>query len=160
MTARNQRPAEASELESSLDVAAALMRAAFVLKQVVQRRLTAAEASATPAELALLHLLSLEDGQRVGALSDATTRDRTVVTRIADRLVKRGLVKRREDAQDRRAVCLWITEAGRALHEGLFPLRQDIVARATAHLSPPEREALVRALVELRTQLLEQIEED
>ncbi len=45
-------------------------------------------------------------------LSDLTTIDRTTLTRALDNLVRRRLVERRPDAEDRRSVRLRLTDAG------------------------------------------------
>ncbi len=103
------------------DVPVAMVRAAFALREVIESRFRRVKPEITPVEFGLLHLLALEDGQRVGTLADAVVRDRTTITRLADRLVAKKLVVRREDPEDRRAVRHWLTATGRKLHARLLP---------------------------------------
>ena len=131
-----------------------------MLRQLMQKRLLEAGVSLTPAEMGVLHLLSHDDGQRVGVFADHTTRERTVMTRIADRLVGKGLVERREDPEDRRAVCLWLTDAGRSLHGEMAPVRDAVSRQISASLSPGEQKKLTAALEALRERMIRLIEED
>ena len=131
-----------------------------MLRQLMQKRLLEAGFPLTPAEMGVLHLLAHENGQRIGVIADQTTRERTVLTRIADRLVRKGLVERREDPEDRRAVCLWLTDAGRSLHRELTPIRDAVVAQVTDSLSGAEQRKLTAALEALRERMNRLVEED
>lgn len=64
----------------------------------------------------ILGLLSLGD-ERASALAHRLAVSRPTVTALADSLVERGLIAREVDADDRRAVTLSITPAGRAAVE-------------------------------------------
>lgn len=80
----------------------------------------------------ILGLLSLSD-ERASALAHRLAVSRPTVTALADSLVERGLIAREADADDRRAVTLSITPAGRAAVEAtgaaLRATLDDIVAR-------------------------------
>jgi len=54
-------------------------------------------------------------------LARALTQEAQSTTELADRLERRGLVRRIRDARDRRLVLLELTEDGRALYERLQP---------------------------------------
>lgn len=78
-----------------------------------------------------------------------------VVTRLASALADAGLVERRPDANDRRAVLLALTPTGRRRARAM---RRDLVAAARELLEPvPEarRKALAAALEELQVLLPE-----
>lgn len=62
----------------------------------------------TPALHALLALYK-RDGQHATSLAASIGYPATSFTPIVDRLELRGFVERHEDAQDRRAVCIWLT---------------------------------------------------
>ena len=162
MSARKSQTviAEALTHAAEGDVGVALMRTAFVMRQSLQRELALHEPRLSPAELAILHMLSMADGQRVGDLADAALRDRTTLPRIADRMVDKDLIERRPDPDDRRAVRLWITATGRKLHRRLLPIRHALVERATGHLADNERQVVIRALVSVRERLLADQGED
>ena len=82
----------------------------------------------------------------IGELSEACLAKQPTMTRIVDRLAAQGLVRRSDDAADRRRVSVSLTPEGLALAEGL-------VAEARAHearaLSPAKAAALKRTLREI-----------
>jgi DNA-binding MarR family transcriptional regulator len=159
MSARNEL-SETLALEVEKDLGVALMRTAFVMRQALQKRLAGAEPRLSPMELAILHMLTLADGQRVGDLADMSNRDRTTLTRIADRMVDKALIDRRVDPDDRRAVRLHLTDAGKHAHARLLPLREELIESATGHISARERARMIRALTAMREQLLSDMGEE
>ena len=76
------------------------------------------------------------------------TRD-SDITRLLDRLEKRGLVERRRSAGDRRALEIGVTKAGLKLLSGLDQPVERLHQRQFSALSPAQREALSEALVRL-----------
>lgn len=66
----------------------------------------------TIAQMRLLWTLRDEDGQPVGALAEHLGVNPSTITGHIDRLVKQGLVRREEDAEDRRIVRNYLTETG------------------------------------------------
>ncbi len=69
----------------------------------------------TMRQLRVLLILSFSDGLAGGQLADALGVGLPAVTGIANRLAARGLVRRAEDAADRRVRRVYLTEAGTAL---------------------------------------------
>lgn len=63
-------------------------------------------------------------------------------TEVTGTLAARGLLIRRRDIRDRRAVVLELTDAGNALVERLFPEHTDRVRRAFAPLADDEKRVL------------------
>jgi MarR family 2-MHQ and catechol resistance regulon transcriptional repressor len=63
-------------------------------------------------------------------------------TEVTATLSTRGLVARRRDPRDRRAVAIDLTAAGRTLVERLFPDHADRVSRAFRALSDGEKRSL------------------
>lgn len=66
----------------------------------------------------VLHQLRVgpEGGRRMTELANALVMRPSSCTRLVDRLVERGLVERRADVVDRRAVRVSLTAAGRSAH--------------------------------------------
>jgi MarR family 2-MHQ and catechol resistance regulon transcriptional repressor len=67
-------------------------------------------------------------------------------TYVVDKLVKRGLVRRRQSGTDRRVVLLALTTAGRRLIRQIFPRHAHAMRRAVAALPPREQARAVRLL--------------
>jgi len=80
----------------------------------------------------VLMIARLGDGVRPGALADALGLEPSSLVRVIDQLIASGLVERREDASDRRARTLHLTERGQAcagqLEAALVPFRRTLFA--------------------------------
>jgi MarR family transcriptional regulator, 2-MHQ and catechol-resistance regulon repressor len=64
------------------------------------------------------------------------------ISLIVEQLVRRGLVERRRDADDRRRVSVRLTAQGRRLIQTVFPRHLKSVMAEFATLSPAEQESL------------------
>src|SRR5689334_171062 len=71
------------------------------------------------------------------------------ITTAVDRLERKGLVERRGHPEDRRTRMVHLTAAGRDLISCAFAQHEAAMERATAGLSPQEREEAVRLLKKL-----------
>jgi DNA-binding MarR family transcriptional regulator len=65
--------------------------------------------------------------------------DKVAVSRAVAALLKRGLVERAADRQDRRRATLRLSVRGRAMHARIVPLALDYEARLAEALSVEER---------------------
>lgn len=102
------------------------------------REYTAAQASA----LAVL----LDHGpMRMGELADRESIRMPTATALIDGLTRNGLVARRPDPNDRRAVLVELTEHGQDVLSRVGHERDTILAGALAGLHPDERAALAAA---------------
>lgn len=68
------------------------------------------------------------------------------VTYLVDRLTEKGLVERRECAEDRRARYASLTRKGTALLDRIFPEHAERIALALAGLTPQEQQQATRLL--------------
>jgi DNA-binding MarR family transcriptional regulator len=78
------------------------------------------------------------------------------MTRLLDKLEERGLLAREAVPGDRRALTIMLTDAGRAMWNDIAPSAQRVHDLAMAHLSPTEREELLRLLSQVRDNLAAQ----
>src|SRR5437870_1987986 len=67
-------------------------------------------------------------------------------TYVVDKLVKRGLVRRRQSGTDRRVVLLALTSAGRRLIQRIFSPHAHATRRAVTALPPSDQARAVRLL--------------
>jgi DNA-binding MarR family transcriptional regulator len=96
-----------------------------------------------------LALLAREDGMSQGELSQRFDIDPSRVTRLAKRLEREGLLRKKRDRGDKRVVRMYLTEKGRGLFEDLSDRRERFDRRVGAVLSPEELKELRRMLGEL-----------
>lgn len=124
-------------------IAGMVMAASRVLVGVAARSLSAAGNDITVPQFRALVILATRGPQQPVGLAEALGLTSSSVTRLCDRLIRKGLILReREDAGgDRRAVRLSVSEAGSRLVEEVTARRtaeiRDIVARVPAEERPP-----------------------
>ena len=93
-----------------------------------------------------LNLLTDGHAVSVKGLSERIGLSLAGVSRAVEGLVQRGMVKRVEDPDDRRAKRLTLTSKGRRTMEGLMALRLAGVREFVARLDPDAHAALQHAL--------------
>ncbi len=130
-------------------------RTCHIMRKTFGRTFLAAGHSVTPEEWVLLNRLWVHDGQRPAELAESTVRDRSTVTRLLDGMVKKGLVRRETDPDDRRAVQTWLTPAGEALKGQLIPVAEGLLKRATRGISERELTTTRKTLHKLQANLIE-----
>jgi len=101
---------------------------------------------ATLQEWRVLAALREKDGRRMGDLSETTSIEVSTLTRLVDTMEKRGLVDRRRDGEDARAVLLHVTPAGRRLTRRILPIAEHYETAALAGFNAAEADKLRAAL--------------
>ena len=134
------------ELESVVD---AVLTASRVLVAVAARSLADVADEVTLTQYRSLVVLAARGPQSVAAMADELSVTPSTVSRLSDRLVRKGLVRRREDRRDRRAVRLALTSAGRALVDAVTERRRTEIAALLDGIPSAEQRLLVQALQRL-----------
>jgi DNA-binding MarR family transcriptional regulator len=93
-----------------------------------------------------------EDNQTVKGLSEKLFLEPSTMTPMLKRLEAMGLLRRERDSEDERSVRVALTDTGRQVREKAFAYRE-ITAKASG-LSPEEFRVLQKAIVKLRTNLI------
>lgn len=98
-------------------------------------------------------LINLDPAQpiRHGDLAERVILSRTALTRLVDRLVKRGWVERQPDPADQRAIRIGLTPAGRELRRNAARTNAHIVRRHFAPLDTAQLSELDGLLRQLRS---------
>ena len=94
----------------------------------------------------VLAALREQDGRRMGDLSDTTSIEVSTLTRLVDNMEQKGLVARRRDSGDARAILLHVAPAGRRLTQRILPIAERYEAVALAGFNAGEAEMLKAAL--------------
>ena len=98
-----------------------------------------------------LAVLSVNDGPLIRDLSVYTVTEQSTLSRALDQLQADGLVRRETDMSDNRAVRIYITDAGRAAFEVLWPHMASAYARMFRGISEDERAAFIGTLRKMLT---------
>lgn len=96
-------------------------------------------------EYDVLYTLSKsEEPLRLGELKQGVLLSQPALSRLVVRLVDRGLIERREDSSDRRAVSLALTELGRTLQQRVGRAHAKSVATEMSALDEDEMRQLTK----------------
>jgi DNA-binding MarR family transcriptional regulator len=101
---------------------------------------------------AMFHLARCE-GINQRTLAGTLEIEPITLTRLIDRLEKKGWVERREDTNDRRAYLLHLTDRARPVMEELRALAAGTRQEALRGVSADEQARLARALTTIKTNL-------
>lgn len=101
-------------------------------------------------EWRLIAVLADEGPLTPQSLCERTVMDKVTVTRAAQALVRRRILRREPNASDGRSHRLRLTPAGKELHRRIAPLALEYEARLLAHIGQPEAERLKRQLQRLQ----------
>ncbi len=104
-------------------------------------------------QLRVLFLLRTEDGASAGALAESLKVTPSTLTRIVDRLVRQGLVRRETDDGDRRLVRHYLSASGASTVEELERSGRARMDEVMDRLSAHQLERLVSALEDLTAAL-------
>ena len=104
----------------------------------------------TPAQLRALRTLARHETMRLSELSDHLQVAPRTATEVVDALQARGLVRRRADPADRRAILIEVTERGAGLLAETAEDAPGFGPASGADLGPADRAELARILGELR----------
>lgn len=100
----------------------------------------------TTPKMRALAVLSVVEGPLIRELSVLTVVEQSTLSRALEQLTNDGLVRRESDATDSRAVRVFITDAGRASFESLWPHMAEAQARMFRGIPEEERRAFVATL--------------
>lgn len=112
-------------------------------------------ADISPSQYNMLRILrgAGVEGRTMGEISERMINRDPDVTRLADRIVKRGLARRMRDADDRRVVKLFITRPGLDLLAELDPDVDRYLDEAFAGLEKAKQRQLIELLGEVRDKM-------
>lgn len=127
----------------------AVLSASRVLVAIAARSLADAGEEVTLTQYRSLVVLASRGPQGVAALAEAVAVTPPTASRLVDRLIKKGLVRRRTDRNDRRQVRIALTEPGRALIEAVSKRRRREIAELLSTIAPETQRSVVDALAQL-----------
>jgi DNA-binding MarR family transcriptional regulator len=98
------------------------------------------------AKMRALATLSARDGLQIGELGVIAVVEQSTLSRALDALCADGLVDRRPDPEDQRASRMFLTTAGRAAYDRLWPHMKASHDRMFEGVGPDERVAFLKTL--------------
>jgi DNA-binding MarR family transcriptional regulator len=125
----------------------------FLMEQIVKRYRQVAletlrnnDAGLTVDQWVVLKQISENNGGSQVEIGQSTVKDAPTTTRIIDQLVKKNLISKQLDPEDRRRYMVFITEKGRKLIERLLPVVQAYRRIPVKDFSATEQQDLIGLL--------------
>jgi DNA-binding MarR family transcriptional regulator len=126
-------------------IGAQMYLAVTILKRKTSDAIKAAGAIVTLEQLAILGVLTnSEEPMNMSQLSREVFKVNANVTRIVDKLEKKGLAKRVAGLSDRRSFKIYVTEEGRNEYKRMEPILLNNLKDCTKTITPDERKELLR----------------
>ncbi len=122
------------------------MRASNMVAAAIAHSLAVADTKVTLPQLRILVLVRDGGPLNMKSVAEGLGVNPSNASRTCDRLVKGGLLDRRDDPQDRRNVALTLTRSGRNLVAAMLRQRETIFAQVVARMGPEERAQLTTGL--------------
>jgi DNA-binding MarR family transcriptional regulator len=138
--------ARGSGVTSAETVIDALLRASRLLIGLSARSIAAVDDSITLPQFRLLVVLSTRGPLNLAALAEHLDVKSPTATRMIDRLIAGGLVKRETNPISRREVVIDLTGTGASVVTRVTQLRRREIAAIVANMPAPHRKWLVDAL--------------
>ena len=127
----------------------AVLSASRVLVAVAARSLADAGEDVTLTQYRSLVVLASRGPETVAELADHVAVTPPTASRLCDRLVKKGLIRRRAGRHDRRQVHIALTETGRELIDAVTVRRRREIADLLAAIPLETQRSVVTALTQL-----------
>lgn len=124
-----------TKAELALELGHSMAELRNYLRQHVQLKIKELGVNITFEMLEVMSVLWKKDGVNQQEIADRTLRDKSSMTYLIDNLVKRKMVNRVEDENDRRNKLIFLTDESKALKENLYPWVTEVYTLATEEIN-------------------------
>ena len=124
----------------------AVLSASRVLVAVAARSLADVAEEVTLTQYRTLVVLASRGPQNLAGLAEAVGVTPATATRMCDRLVRKDLIRRRTERDDRRQLRVALTAKGRSLVDAVTVRRRQEIARIMSEIPVEQQAILVQAL--------------
>ena len=133
--------------DAALKLWVVLSRAHEAVGEIAKLDIERGELSLT--EFAVMEVLYHKGDLTAGQVSESVLLQSGSLTYVIDKLVKRGLIARRECTTDRRLRYLRVTRSGRALMKRIWPGHASAIELASSGLTVAEKRTAIKLLKKL-----------
>lgn len=121
-------------------------RTAYVMSEEVASRFQEHGFKLSAQDFGILFRLWKQDGLSQVQIASLMMRDKTTITRRLDSLVKKGLIERRSDANDRRLFRIHLTQEGMLASERLMVVVDEFQKEVLADIPDDHKEITISTL--------------
>ena len=83
-------------------------------------------------------------------LSDSISKDRSTVTTLVGKLIKRGMVEYRENPEDLRSKKVVLTESGKKLEKDFIQISKDMNSKLWQGISKKDKEVFLKVMLKVK----------
>ena len=123
-----------SKSDLSLSFGRSINELRMAFRKHMQGKIRSLDLHLTFEMLEVMICLWRQDGVNQQVIADITLRDKSAMTYLVDNLMKRKMIRREEDARDRRNKLIFLTPEGRQLQQTLQPWVSEMYDRAMANM--------------------------
>lgn len=127
-------------------------------KRLIFRVISESGLSITPDQWSLLYYLWKKDGLTIGEIAQYSKKDFANVTRIVDKLLRDGYVKKEKDMSDKRSWRVFILPQAIEIKETVQKMQHETMQQSLAGISSTEQEFLLDILTRMESNITEQLE--
>ena len=128
-------------------------QAGYRLSQALARAIASLGSDLKPREFAILNRLHERGELTQIQVAELTYKDKPAITRMLDRLIARGLVRKEPSLADGRAMVVSLTPAGKAMRNAIVPLTVQFLETACAGVSADDLATTVATLKRISAQI-------
>ncbi|MES0371786.1 MAG: MarR family transcriptional regulator [Mariprofundaceae bacterium] len=129
-------------------------RTAFLMTEEIAKRFASHGQQISAQDFGILFRLLKQGAMTQVEIASLMMRDKTTITRRIDALVKKNLVERSSDPDDRRCFRIGLTAAGHQALETVIPLVQDFQQEVLGDIPDEEKAITIRTLQKISDRLI------
>jgi len=129
-------------------------RTAFLMTEEVSRRFSSQGYALSAQDFGILFRLSKQGSMTQVEIAALMMRDKTTITRRIDGLVKKQLVERNPDPNDRRYFRIGLTDQGTEALDVLIPLVRDFQQELLRDIPSSDKQTMINTLKHISEQLI------
>lgn len=122
----------------ALELGLAMSEMKSRLRQKIQTRINEYDPDLSFELIEVLGILSRDNGINQQEISNKVSKDKSSITYLINSLVKRDLVERTEDKNDRRNKQVFLTSKGKEIIETVYPWALELYKKAAGEISENE----------------------
>jgi len=130
-------------------------RVSYLMTEEIEKRFAQAGLPIVAQDFAILFRLFSSGTLSQADIVHLMMRDKTTVTRRLDGLVKKGLIARSPNAEDRRRFDIHLTKEGKAILDTAFPLARDFQKELVQDIPQQDKEITIQVLKKVMGSLMD-----
>ncbi|MDR2084995.1 MAG: MarR family transcriptional regulator [Bacteroidales bacterium] len=137
-----------------------LATVSLLSRRLVFRIIAESGVDITPEQWTLLYYLWKENGQSIGELSKATQKDFANVTRIVEKLIEHGYVKKERDVNDNRSFRIFILPKANEIKNDIKKVQEKMQDISLNGINDDEQIFIMQILDKMEKNILKQLTSD